>query len=50
MTRAAVLGETPFAVVDLETTGIYPGGNDRIIEVAVVRFSPALEIQEEWST
>ncbi len=26
MARPAVLGETPFAVVDVETTGIYPGG------------------------
>jgi hypothetical protein len=36
MARAARLGETPFAVVDLETTGVYPGGHDRIIEIAVV--------------
>ena len=40
MTRQATLGETPFAVVDVEATGIYPGGHDRIIEVAVVRMSP----------
>jgi DNA polymerase-3 subunit epsilon len=46
----AVLGETPFAVVDLETTGIYPGGNDRIIEVAIVRFNANLEIEDEWAT
>jgi DNA polymerase III epsilon subunit-like protein len=34
-----VIGETPVAVVDLETTGLYPGG-DRIVEVAVVRIEP----------
>jgi DNA polymerase III epsilon subunit-like protein len=44
MARPAVLGETPFAVVDVETTGIYPGGHDRVIEVAIVRMSPGLEI------
>lgn len=31
--------DTPFAVVDLETTGLYPGG-DRVVEVAVVRVEP----------
>lgn len=49
MTRV-VLGETPFAVVDVEATGIYPGRHDRIIEIAVLRLSPALEIEEEWHT
>ncbi len=50
MARPAVLGETPFAVVDVETTGIYPGGHDRVIEVAIVRMSPGLEVQDEWVT
>lgn len=31
--------EIPVAVVDLETTGLYPGG-DRIVELAVVRIEP----------
>jgi len=34
-----LISETPVAVVDLETTGLYPGG-DRIVEVAVVRIDP----------
>ncbi|MGH7390355.1 MAG: exonuclease domain-containing protein [Candidatus Rokuibacteriota bacterium] len=50
MTRTAQLGQTPFAVVDIEATGIYPGGHDRIIEVAVVRIGPDLELEDEWVT
>jgi DNA polymerase-3 subunit epsilon len=50
MTRRAALGETPFVVIDIETTGIYPGRHDRIIEIAVVRMSPDLEIEGEWAT
>ena len=30
----AELGVTPFAVIDIEATGIYAGSNDRIIEIA----------------
>jgi DNA polymerase-3 subunit epsilon len=48
--RPAVLGGTPFAVVDLETTGVYPGGHDRIVEIAVVRLRPDLQLEEEWVT
>jgi DNA polymerase-3 subunit epsilon len=47
---SVVLGETPFAVVDVEATGIYPGGHDRIVEVAVVRTTPGCEVVEEWTT
>lgn len=36
------IAETPIAVVDTETTGLYPGG-DRIIEIAVVRAAPGEE-------
>jgi len=50
MTPLAILGQTPFAVVDVESTGIYPDGHDRIIEVAVVRTTPDLQIEDEWAT
>jgi DNA polymerase-3 subunit epsilon len=50
MSASAILGETPFAVVDLETTGVYPGGHDRIVEIAIVRMTPRFEIEEEWVT
>ena len=39
MRPLAQLGQTPFAVVDLETTGFASPRGDRIIEVAVVRLS-----------
>lgn len=50
MGTVATLGRTPFAVVDLETTGIYAGQHDRIIEIAVVRLRPDLSIEDQWST
>jgi DNA polymerase-3 subunit epsilon len=39
-----------FAVLDLETTGLFPGGNDRIIEVAVVQLSDSGRVQGRWET
>lgn len=46
----AVLGKTELAVVDLETTGIYPGGHDRVIEIGLVRLSPAFDVLAEFDT
>jgi DNA polymerase-3 subunit epsilon len=43
-----LLNETPFAVVDVETTGFSPLNGDRIVEVAVVRIGP--EATEEYVT
>lgn len=49
--RRAELGTTPIAVLDLETTGVYPGGHDRIIEVAVLRFRPDVaKVENEYVT
>jgi len=39
-----------YAVVDVETTGLFPGGQDRIVEVAVVHVSPTGEPEGSWTT
>ncbi|QTX05652.1 exonuclease domain-containing protein [Agromyces archimandritae] len=39
-----------FAVIDFETTGLMPGGSDRVVEVAVVHVNEAGRITGEWET
>ncbi|HEY0539175.1 MAG TPA: exonuclease domain-containing protein [Actinoallomurus sp.] len=39
-----------YAVVDVETTGLYAGGHDRIIEVAVLHLDPFGRVTGEWAT
>lgn len=39
-----------FAVVDLETTGLFVGGHDRVIEIAVVHTDENGAITGEWET
>lgn len=39
----------PLAVIDTETTGLYPAAGDRIIEVAVIAFDGGV-ITDRWST
>lgn len=37
-------------MVDVETTGLYPGGHDRIVEIAVVTLGPDLRVASEFSS
>jgi DNA polymerase-3 subunit epsilon len=39
-----------FAVIDLETTGLFPGGHDRIVELAVVHVDDRGFITGQWET
>jgi hypothetical protein len=39
-----------FAVIDLETTGLFPGGHDRIVELAVVHIDDQGLITGQWET
>lgn len=41
---------TGFAVFDIETTGLFCGKNDRIIEIGIVRLDEDLDVVEEWET
>ncbi len=41
---------TPFAVVDVETTGFSPRLHDRMIELAVVRLAPNGALEDEYVT
>ena len=38
------------AVIDVETTGLFPMRNDRIVEIAVVIMAPDGQIQSEYET
>jgi ATP-dependent Lhr-like helicase len=46
----ARLGETPFAVVDIETTGFAPLLNDRIVEISIVQTDLNGIPTSQWST
>lgn len=39
-----------FAVIDFETTGLFPGGHDRVIEVAVVHTDVHGSVTGQWET
>ncbi|MCP2265640.1 exonuclease domain-containing protein [Promicromonospora thailandica] len=41
---------TGYAVVDVETTGLFPGGHDRIAEIAIVRVDPDGRVEDTWTT
>src|SRR5690606_1167318 len=39
-----------YAVIDVETTGLYPGGHDRVVEVAVVHLDNRGAVEDRWCT
>ena len=44
------LGEHGLAVVDCETTGLFPGYHHRVIELAVIQMFGDGEVETEWHT
>lgn len=42
--------ETLIAVLDTETTGLFPGGHDRIVEVAALLMTPTGEVRDTYET
>lgn len=41
---------TGYAVVDVETTGLFPGRHDRIAEIAIVQVDSDGQIEDTWAT
>lgn len=39
-----------FAIIDVETTGLFPGGHDRVIELAVVHTDEYGNVTDSWET
>ncbi len=49
-TASSTVHSSPFAVIDVETTGFSPLRGDRIIEVAIVRVAPDGSTEDEYTT
>jgi len=39
-----------FAIVDVETTGLFPGGHDRVVEIAIVHANEYGHVTGQWET
>src|SRR4030042_6856342 len=50
MASATRIKDCQFAVIDVETTGLFPRKNDRIVEVAVVTVTGRGEVLGEYAT
>ena len=42
--------DAEYVVVDVETTGCYPGGHDRIVETGMVGLDPEGSVVDEYET
>jgi len=42
--------DAEYVVVDVETTGYYPGGHDRIVEIGMVGLDPEGSVVDEYET
>lgn len=49
-TNANHSASTGWCVIDIETTGLYAGAHDRIVEVGAVLLSPDGEVEQEWQS
>jgi len=45
-----MIDDVAFAVMDVETTGLFPNRHDRIIEIAVIRIDPSGKVLDEYAT
>lgn len=48
--QAAYVHDGPYAVVDVETTGLSPRRGDRVVEIAVARVDASGRVEDEFAT
>lgn len=49
-TRGGSEHDGPYAILDVETTGLSPRGGDRVIEIAVLRMDARGRVEDEFAT